>query len=186
MVKGNEIDSEVESEGRVKDEKNEGGINGRIKPYVSANEVKKKVIEYLITEKGYLREDLTEDVVVEVDSIPIVIDVLVSVGGRNRILLMCESPSENLSLTSRLSSLVSKILDDPPPIAVATNYDDAEIVEIATGRMSFGIEKIPDRDVVGNLESPKISDRDDKIEKIKGLIKGLQSIKACKCGILRF
>jgi hypothetical protein len=152
----------------------------RVKPFIDSLEVRRRVRDFLISKKGYRADDIVENVLVEVNDIAIPIDILITIDGKNRVIVLCESPSENLSLTSRIANLIAKIMDGPPAIAVATNLDNTEIMDLSRKKTSFGLDKFPSREEAEKLVfSPDINRKDE----VKKLIESLYSLKACKCGI---
>jgi hypothetical protein len=155
-------------------------ISDKVTPYVDKAEVKEKVKKFLLS-KGYSENEVFEDVVLELRDTLVLIDLLVKVEDKNKILILCDSPSETLTLTSRLSTLISKILDPPARISVATNWMESEVTDLLTGRTLYALEAIPPRNEIKEMQNPYFDRKND--EKIKKVISGLYSMKCRKCGI---
>jgi|Deesub1362A_J573_1020465.scaffolds.fasta_scaffold16441_2 hypothetical protein len=163
-----------------------------IMPYITKEEVKAKVKE-LLRSKGYLDDDIRENVIIELDEDVIVsIDVLVKLspesgsdskmGEVNRILILCDSPSETITLATRLAVLISKLLDPPPRMAIATNWMESEVVDLLTNRKWYSLE-IPTREEMKEMRNPVFDFSEDHKEKIKKVVSGLYSMRCTKCGI---
>ncbi len=152
----------------------------RIIPYIDKAEVKEKVKKFLLS-KGYSEDEIFEDVVLDLKDTLVLIDLLVKLRGKNKILILCDSPSEILTLTARLSTLLSKLLEPPARISVATNWMESEVTDLLTGRTRYSLDYIPSRQEIKEMQNPSF-DR-SKDEKIRKVVSGLYSMKCRKCGI---
>ncbi len=152
----------------------------KIIPYITKDEVKQK-IRNLLKAKGYSEGEIQEDVVLEVADSAIVIDFIVK-PGTNKILILCDSPSETITITARLSVLISKVLDPPPRLAIATNWMESEITDLLNGKKWFSL-KIPSKEETTSMQNPKFEFSEENREKIEKLISGLYSMKCTKCWI---
>ncbi len=157
-----------------------GKSDKRIIPYIDKAEVKEKVKKFLLS-KGYSEDEIFEDVVLELKDTLVLIDLLVKLRGKNKILILCDSPSETLTLTARLSTLLSKLLEPPARISVATNWMESEVTDLLTGRTRYSLDYIPSRQEIKEMQNPSF-DR-SKDEKIRKVVSGLYSMKCRKCGI---
>ena len=155
----------------------------RIIPYISKEEVKGK-LKNLLTSKGYPGNEITEDIVFDLgeDYGIVLIDLLVKIQGFNKILILCDSPSETITLTARLAVLISKLLHPSPRIAIATNWMETEATDLLTNRKWYSLE-IPSREEMEKIENPSFEFSDEQKEKMKRVISGLYSMKCRKCGI---
>ncbi|RLI82656.1 hypothetical protein DRP07_04790 [Archaeoglobales archaeon] len=152
----------------------------RIIPYIDKAQVKERVKKFLLS-RGYSENEIFEDVVLDLKDTPVLIDLLVKLEDENKILILCDSPSETLTLTARLSTLIAKLLEPPARISVATNWMESEITDLLTGRTRYSLDCIPSKQEIKEMQNPSF-DR-SKDEKIKKVVSGLYSMKCRKCGL---
>jgi hypothetical protein len=149
----------------------------RIIPYVSKDEVRER-IKNLLYSKGYSKNEIRENFTFEVNNSFVLIDLLVLKS--NKILILCESPSETITLAARLSVLISKLLNPPSRIAIATNWMESEVTDMLNGRKWYRLE-IPTKEEVEKMDNPRFELSEGEKEKIKGLILRLYSMKFGRC-----
>jgi hypothetical protein len=149
----------------------------RIIPYVSKDEVRER-IKNLLYSKGYSKNEIRENFTFEVNNSFVLIDLLVLKS--NKILILCESPSETITLAARLSVLISKLLNPPSRIAIATNWMESEVTDMLNGRKWYRLE-IPTKEEVEKMDNPRFELSEGEKEKIKGLILRLYSMKCGRC-----
>jgi hypothetical protein len=149
----------------------------KIIPYVSKEEVRERVKNFLYS-RGYPESEIQEDIAFEVKDSSVLIDLLVLKS--NKILILCESPSETITLAARLSVLVSKLLNPAPRIAVATNWTESEVTDILNGRKWYRLE-VPPKKEVESMENPKFEFGKEEREKIERLIINLYWMRCRRC-----
>ncbi|AGK61004.1 hypothetical protein Asulf_01000 [Archaeoglobus sulfaticallidus PM70-1] len=152
-----------------------------IVPYIDRNEIREGVVEFLIA-KGYSKSEIQDDYI-EIDSQTIWIDIVVRVEGKNKIVILCESSADNLTISSRIAEIIAKLISPPPAVVAVTNLIDSEVRFLESGRTSYSLDSIPSRDEIFSLKSPEFSFDKKKIEKMKKVLLGLYQMRLCKCGI---
>jgi hypothetical protein len=87
-------------------------ISDKVTPYVDKAEVKEKVKKFLLS-KGYSENEVFEDVVLELRDTLVLIDLLVKVEDKNKILILCDSMESEV--TDLLTGRTLYALEAIPP-----------------------------------------------------------------------
>lgn len=121
-------------------------ITGRPLPD-SDDEPVRQAIEALLLKLGYTKKQITVDASREVKTpsgnLRVIADLLVSITGKPAMVIRCARGS---IITREKEVLASgRLLHDTwVPLGVATNSEDAELIEIATGEvLASGLDVIP-------------------------------------------
>ncbi len=121
-------------------------ITGNPLPF-SDDEPVRQAIEALLLELGYTKEQITVDAAREVKTascdLKVVADLLVSLEGRPALVIRCARGS--IITREKEVLATARLLDDAwVPLGVATNSEDAELIEVASGEViAAGLEAIP-------------------------------------------
>ncbi len=144
----------------------------------------RKTIEYLLLEKkGYQRSEVRKNIVFEVvlgtEAVSSSVDFLVTIEGRKTMVIKCASGS--LSSRERQAVAAARLLDSPPvPIAVVADPVNAEVLDVATGRVTGeGFGAIPLRDQIITMlpeKEPKPL-TPERIEKEKRILLAFDAIR---------
>jgi hypothetical protein len=144
----------------------------------------RKTIEYLLIEKkGYQRSELQKNIVFEVvldtETVSSSVDFLITIEGKKAMVIKCASGS--LSSRERQAVAAARLLDSPPvPIAVVADPVNAEVLDVATGKViGEGFGAIPLRDQVITMlpeKEPKPL-TPERIEKEKRILLAFDTIR---------
>lgn len=146
----------------------------------------RKMIAYLLVEKkGYLPEDIEKKVVIEVklgqETAYSSVDFLVSVEGKKAMIIKCAAGS--LSSRERQAVAAARLLGSPPvPIAVVADPMNAEVLDVATGKvMGEGFGAIPIKDqVIQILSKTELKPLSlERLEKEKRILLAFDAIRCC-------
>jgi hypothetical protein len=146
----------------------------------------RKLIDYLLREKkGFQPEDVQKNVVFEVqlgrETVHSSVDFLVSLEGRKAMVIKCSSGS--LSSRERQAVAAARVISSPPvPIAVVADPENAEVLDVATGKVTGeGFGAIPVKEqllrILSETESKPLSP--ERIEKEKRILLAFDAIKCC-------
>jgi len=130
-------------------------ITGKTVPNVGTEEIRQRVEQYLVEEKGYLKEEISVDADIEIDidgsRYASQLDLVIAVENKNLMVIKCaagslESREREVISASRIftSSLI--------PYAVVSDSKTAVIYESETGKkIGEGLSKIPSRTEAGDF-----------------------------------
>jgi len=158
-----------------------------ITPYIDKKEILVRIKKFLIEKKGYHEKDITENYLLDDGKITALIDLLISIDGMNKILILCETPDQHISLSVRIATLMSKLLKPHPRIAVVTNWRETEVIDVADEKsIGFSLERIPPREEIKGMKNPEFNFTLEREERLKKVFSGLYSLKCQKCGLKKF
>ncbi len=124
-------------------------LTGKEIPFSNRDNIRQKMLRFLLEEKGFLKEDIHLDrqIRYEIDGTEMVslVDISIELCGRTMMVWKCASGS----VVSRERQIIasSRLLEDYlVPLAVVTNGRDLELLDTATERLKGeGFDCLPDR-----------------------------------------
>ena len=149
-------------------------ITGKSVPNVGAEEIRQRVEQYLVEEKGYSKEDICVDADIEIDidgsRYSSQLDLVISVENKNLMVIKCAAGS----LESREREVISAsriFASSPVPYAVVSDSKTAVIYDAVSGKKTGeGLNRLPSRTEAGNFfktnQPDQISEKRLKKEKI--------------------
>ncbi len=121
-------------------------ITGKTVPNIGVEEIRQRVEQYLVDEKGYQKQDIRVDADIEIDidgsCYTSQLDLVVAVENRNLMVIKCAAGS----LESREREVISAsriFSSSPVPFAVVSDSKTAVIYDSATGKkISEGLKNV--------------------------------------------
>ncbi|HXY54174.1 MAG TPA: type I restriction enzyme HsdR N-terminal domain-containing protein [Nitrospirota bacterium] len=146
----------------------------------------RKMIAYLLLEKkGYRPDDVQRGVAFEVElgggAAMSSVDFIVSVDGMKAMIVKCAAGS--LDSRQRQAVAAARVIASPPvPIAVVADPENAEVIDVATGKViGEGFGAIPVKGqlvrILAETETKPLAL--DRIEKEKRILLAFDAIKCC-------
>jgi hypothetical protein len=128
-------------------------ITGKMVPNVGTEEIRQRVEQYLVEEKGYNKEDICVDADIEIDidgsRYASQLDLVISVENKNLMVIKCAAGS----LESREREVISAsriFTSSPIPFAVVSDSKAAVIYDTISGKKTGeGLNRIPSRTEAG-------------------------------------
>lgn len=125
-------------------------LTGAVIPFSNRDNIRQKVLRFLVEDRGYLKTDIRVDreISYEADGQKFrsQVDIALSVGGRTLMVWKCASGS----LVSRERQIIAtaRLLEDHVvPVAVVTNGRDLEVLDSCSEKiMGAGFEALPSRE----------------------------------------
>jgi Type I restriction enzyme R protein N terminus (HSDR_N) len=125
-------------------------ITGREIPFTNRDNIRQKIIKFLVEEKGYLKEDIRTDreihYEVEGGEMVSLVDISLVPGGRTQMVWKCASGS----VVSRERQIIAsaRLLENHiVPFAVVTNGKEVELLDTITEKIKAeGFDGIPSRE----------------------------------------
>jgi hypothetical protein len=162
-------------------------ITGKTIPNVGTEEIRQRVEQYLVEEKGYNKEDICVDADIEIDidgsRYVSQLDLVISVENSNVMVIKCAAGS----LESREREVISAsriFASSPIPYAVASDSKTAVIYDSANGKkVGEGLSEIPSRlEAIGFLKEFKpTAFSDKKLKKEKIIFRSYDSMNVNVC-----
>ena len=129
-------------------------LTGREIPFSNRDNIRQKVLQFLIEKKDYLRGDFIVDreISFEVEGRPVVSLVDLSIAIDDRILMIWKCASGSLVSRERQILASARLLEEYIiPFAAVANGLDLEFLDSATGRViGCGFESVPSREELVN------------------------------------
>ncbi len=130
-------------------------ITGKEIPFTNRDNIRQKMIRFLVEEKGYLKEDIRTDreIRYEIEGAEMVslVDISIVLGDKTMMVWKCASGS----VVSRERQIIasSRLLEDYlVPLAVVTNGRDLELLDTATDKIrGEGFDAIPERNELAGI-----------------------------------
>jgi hypothetical protein len=146
----------------------------------------RKLVEYLLLEKkGYAAGDVRKGVAFEVklagEAAWSTADFLVSVGGKQAMLIKCAAGS--LDSRERQAVAAARVIASPPlPVAVVADPTTAEVLDVATGKVvgeGFGAIPVKDQllEIAAAARTLEIDPK--RLEREKRILLAFDAIKCC-------
>jgi hypothetical protein len=174
----------VADEGIVREKKIIAILDQEVEDGENLAAAARNTIEYLLLEKkGYQRSEVRKNIVFEVtldgETVCSSVDFLVTVEGKKAMAVKCASGS--LSSRERQAVAVARLLDSPPvPIAVVADPVNAEVLDVATGKVigeGFGAIPVRDRIITMLPEKEPKPLTPERIEKEKRILLAFDTIR---------
>ncbi|MDA8098487.1 MAG: type I restriction enzyme HsdR N-terminal domain-containing protein [Nitrospiraceae bacterium] len=146
----------------------------------------RKMVEYLLLEKkGYAAGDIRKAAAFEVqlgdETAWSSVDFIVSIDGRIGMIIKCAAGS--LDSRQRQAVAAARVISSPPaPVAVVADPVDANVLDVATGKMTGeGFGAIPVKDQLRTImaEQAMTSPDPKRLEKEKRILLAFDVIKCC-------
>jgi hypothetical protein len=107
-------------------------LSGREIPFSNRDNIRQKIVKFLVEEKGYLKEDLSLDreisFVIENQQVRSLVDI--AIGSGNKTLLVFKCASGSIVSRERQIIATARLLEDyVVPFAVVTNGIDIELLD---------------------------------------------------------
>jgi hypothetical protein len=176
----------MEDESVVREKKIQSIIEQELEDGESlAAEARKMVFYLLVEKKGYLPEDIEKKVVFEVklgqETAYSSVDFLISIAGKKAMVIKCAAGS--LSSRERQALAAARVIGSVPvPVAVVTDPVNAEVLDVATGKVvGEGFGAIPVRDqIIQQLSGYSFTPLSpERLEKEKRILLAFDAIRCC-------
>jgi len=138
-------------------------VTGEIIPDTDDERYRQAIARFLVEMKGYSREDLRVRVRHDLRCSDIcgysITDIAIIIAGRTAMIVKYGPGS--LVTRERPALATARTLEDSytVPVAVVTNGQDAEVLDVSTGKvMATGLDAIPDRDELERISSTQVLD----------------------------
>jgi hypothetical protein len=159
-------------------------LTGKEIPFSNRDNIRQKVLRFLLEEKGYQKEDLHADreIRYEIDGSETVslVDISVVLGGKTMVVWKCASGS----VVSRERQIIAsaRLLEDYlVPLAVVTNGRDLELLDTSTERVTGeGFDAVPPRQEL-SATAEGFSPRSTKRKKLANEQRVLYTYDAIAC-----
>jgi len=164
-------------------------VTGDRIPDTDDERLRQKLARFLVERKGYTKEDLhvrvRHDISCADHSAYSITDIVVVVGGKALMVLRYGPGSLVTRERPALAAARTLQADFCVPLAVVTNGNDAEVLDVRTGRViGYGLENIPGRDALVkqsvSFDSSPVSAR--QLEAEKRILMAYDGIEhSCSC-----
>jgi hypothetical protein len=127
-------------------------VTGKAVPNIGAEENRQALERFLITEKGYLREDIAVDVDIKMtiagEPYRSQVDLVVSAGRPKTRMMAIKCAAGSLGSRVREILAAARLLDEYPiPLAMVSDGKTAILIDSVTGKkVGEGLEGIPTRE----------------------------------------
>jgi len=130
-------------------------VTGKTVPNIGVEEIRQRVEQFLVEEKGYLKEDVCVDADIEIDidgsCYVSRLDLVIAVENNNFMVIKCAAGS--LESREREVMSASRIFASSPiPYAVVSDSKTAVLYDAVSGKKTGeGLSAIPSRSEAGNF-----------------------------------